>query len=266
MDLQLTGKRALITGGTRGIGKAVARLLLEEGARVVISGRDRTIADAAAAELAAVTGGEVHAALADTRSDAQVDALVAFTAARLGGLDIVINGAARALSPPTRPGVAGVSSADMLEELDTKVIGYLRVARAAAPHLIAGGWGRIINISGLAARLTGSIPGSARNIAVAALTKNLADELGPHGINVTVVHPGATRTARTAGAIAARAAAAGITPAEAERALYGGSLIGRIVEAEEVAAVVAFLASPLSAGITGDAIAVGGGVPGQIHY
>jgi NAD(P)-dependent dehydrogenase (short-subunit alcohol dehydrogenase family) len=266
MDLRLTGKRAIVTGGSRGIGKAIARALLDEGVRVVISGRDATVAQAAARELAQATGGEVHAQVADTRSDEAVDALVARAVELLGGLDIVVNNAARPGAAPQVPGVAGVASDYILDELDTKVVGYLRVARAAAPHLVAGGWGRIINISGLAARSAGSIPGSTRNIAVAALTKNLADELGPRGVNVTVVHPGATRTERTAETIARKAAADGISAAEAEQALYGGSLIGRIVEAEEVAAVVAFLASPVSAAINGDAIAAGGGVARVIHY
>lgn len=266
MDLRLTGKRAIVTGGSRGIGKAIARALLEEGVRVVISGRDATVGMAAARELAKATGGEVHAHVADTRSDEAVDALVAHAVELLGGLDIVVNNAARPGAAPQVPGVAGVTSDYILEELDTKLVGYLRVARAAAPHLVAGGWGRIINISGLAARSAGSIPGSTRNVAVAALTKNLADELGPQGVNVTVVHPGATRTERTAETISRKAAAEGISAAEAEKALYGGSLIGRIVEAEEVAAVVAFLASPVSAAINGDAIAAGGGVARVIHY
>lgn len=266
MELELQGKRALVTGGTRGIGKAIARALLAEGARVVISGRDQATADAAVRDLAEAGGGEVLAQIADTRSDTEVNALIAYAVHSLGGLDIVVNSAARPGAPPPVPGVAGVDSLWLLEELDTKVIGYLRVARAAAPHLIANGWGRIINISGLAARSTGSISGSARNVAVAALTKNLADELGPHGINVTVVHPGATRTERTAATIAAKSKADGSTPEEAERALYGHNLIGRIVEAEEVAAVVTFLASPRSAAITGDAIAVGGGSARAIHY
>jgi NAD(P)-dependent dehydrogenase (short-subunit alcohol dehydrogenase family) len=266
MDLKLAGKRAIVTGGSRGIGKAIARALLDEGVRVVISGRDRAVAEATATELAQATGGEVHALIADTRGDAEVDALVAATVERLGGLDIVVNGAARPGAPPKTPGVAGVESDYLLDELNTKLVGYLRVARAAAPHLIANRWGRIINISGLAARSAGSIPGSTRNVAVAALTKNLADELGPKGVNVTVVHPGATRTERTAGIVAAKATADGISVEQAEKALYGQSLIGRIVEAEEVAAVVAFLASPLSAAITGDAIAAGGGTARVIHY
>ena len=104
-----------------------------------------------------------------------------------------------------------------------------------------------------------------RNVAVAAMTKNIADELGPHGINVTVVHPGLTRTEATAGVVARMAAAQDITEAEAERTL-GRNTIGRIVEADEVADVVAFLASPRSVAITGDAIACGGGQPGTIHY
>jgi NAD(P)-dependent dehydrogenase (short-subunit alcohol dehydrogenase family) len=104
-----------------------------------------------------------------------------------------------------------------------------------------------------------------RNVAVAAMTKNLADELGPHGINVAVVHPGLTRTEATPGVIDRLATAQGISAEEAERNL-GRNAIRRIVEAEEVADVVAFLASPRSASITGDAIACGGGTPGAIYY
>jgi NAD(P)-dependent dehydrogenase (short-subunit alcohol dehydrogenase family) len=266
MDLQLAGKRALVTGGSRGIGKAIAKALAEEGVCVVISSRDATAGAAVAADLARETGSEVHALVADTRDDTQVDALVSGAVDLLGGLDIVVNNAARPGAVPAIPGVAGVESDYLLDELNTKLVGYLRVARAAAPHLVANGWGRIINISGLAARQTGTIPGSARNVAVAALTKNLADELGPKGINVTVVHPGATRTEKTADAVARKALADGTSPQEAEKALFGNSLIGRIIEAEEVAAVVTFLASPRSVAINGDAIAAGGGSPRAIHY
>jgi NAD(P)-dependent dehydrogenase (short-subunit alcohol dehydrogenase family) len=131
--------------------------------------------------------------------------------------------------------------------------------------MIEQGWGRIVNVSGLGARTTGSAVGSMRNVAVAAMTKNLADELGPKGINVTVVHPGLTRTEATPGVVARLAAARGISEEEAEGRLATNS-IRRIVEAEEVAWVVAFLASPRSVAITGDAIACGGGQPGAIHY
>src|SRR6476620_2015265 len=139
--------------------------------------------------------------------------------------------------------------------MHVKVLGYLRCAREFAPSMRENGWGRIINISGLAARQTGTILGSVRNVAVVALTKNLADELGPHGINVTVVHPGTTRTEKTPGVIAAQAAALGIAPEEAERRLAAGNSINRLIDARDVANVVAFLASPLSVAINGDAIA-----------
>lgn len=266
MDLQLKGKRAMVTGGSRGIGKAIARALAQEGVSVILSSRDIAAATAAAEELARETGSDVHAFVADTREDTDVDALIARAVEQLGGLDIVVNNAAQPGAKPDVPGVAGVTSDYLLEELNTKLVGYLRVARAAAPHLVANGWGRIINISGLAARQSGTIPGSTRNVAIAALTKNLADELGPKGVNVTVVHPGATRTEKTAITVAARAAAEGVSLEKAEKLLFGHSLIGRIVEAEEVAAVVTFLASPRSVAINGDAIAAGGGSPRAIHY
>ena len=105
-----------------------------------------------------------------------------------------------------------------------------------------------------------------RNIAVAALTKNLADELGAAGINVTVVHPGLTRTERTAPLVAARAEAQGVSERDVEDIMASGNSIQHLVDAREVADVVAFLCSPKSRAINGDAIAVGGGAPRSIHY
>ncbi|GGK03292.1 hypothetical protein GCM10010123_36520 [Pilimelia anulata] len=132
--------------------------------------------------------------------------------------------------------------------------------------MVARGWGRIVNIGGLSVRSAGNLVATLRNAGVVALTKNLADELGPHGVNVTVVHPGATVTERTPARVAAAAAEWGVPADEAARRLAAGTAIGRAVTADEVAAVVAFLASPAGVAINGDAIAAGGGATGPIHY
>jgi NAD(P)-dependent dehydrogenase (short-subunit alcohol dehydrogenase family) len=266
MDLQLTGKRALITGGSKGIGKAIARQLAREGVDLVVAARNEAEVAAAASELSAETGRLVVGLAVDTKDDASVKALIEGTVAALGGLDILVNAAAKPGGQAPPPKLAEITDAIFWDDVDVKVMGYLRTAREAAPHMAAAGWGRIINISGLAARSTGSIVGSVRNVAVAALTKNLADELGPLGINVTVVHPGLTRTEKTGPLVAARAAAAGVTEAEIEARLAANVTIGRIVDAAEVADIVAFLASPRSVAINGDAIACGGGAKGAIHY
>jgi NAD(P)-dependent dehydrogenase (short-subunit alcohol dehydrogenase family) len=132
--------------------------------------------------------------------------------------------------------------------------------------MVAQGWGRIVNISGLAARQTGNTVGSMRNVAVAAMTKNLADELGPSGINVTVVHPGLTRTERTAALVEAQARAQGISADLVLQRMADGNSIRHLVDAAEVANVVAFLASPKSIAINGESVAAGGGAPRSIHY
>src|SRR5207237_879661 len=150
-------------------------------------------------------------------------------------------------------------------DVNVKVMGYLRCAREVAPHMIQQRWGRIISVSGLAARSTGSIIGSIRNVAVVAMAKNLADELGPHGINVTVVHPSLTRTEKTPAAIAAFAERQGIGAADAEKRMVN-NLVGRWIDARDIAFVVTFLASPKAAAINGDVIAAGGGVKGSIYY
>ena len=259
MDLQVAGKRAVITGGSRGIGLAVARALVAEGADVALVARDQSTLRSAAAGLAGLRGGRVVTAVCDTGDDEAVTAMAASVRSELGGVEILVNSAARVNTGPM--------SDDMLDDqLNVKLKGYLRCARAFAPGMIAGGWGRIINISGMAARQTGSVVGSVRNVAVAAMTKNHADEYGPAGINVTVVHPGVTVTERTPDTLATIAAARGTTADEVRSSMERAVSIGRLVTADEVAHVVAFLSSPLSVAINGDAIVAGGGVRGSIHY
>ena len=267
MDLQLKGKRALVTGGSKGIGKAIARALLLEGADVALLARhEQTLLDAMA-ELALQTGGEVIAVVADTTSDDQVRQAVATAAKQLGGaIDILVNAAAEPAGYGAPPKLEEIAGDFLQREFDTKVMGYIRCAREVVPGMRAAGWGRVVNISGLAARQSGSAVGSMRNVAVAALTKNMADELGPAGIQVTVVHPGLTRTERTAPLIAQKAAATGRSAADVEREMAEGNSIRHLVDAREVADVVAFLCSPRSRAINGDAIAVGGGAPRSIHY
>jgi NAD(P)-dependent dehydrogenase (short-subunit alcohol dehydrogenase family) len=265
MDLELTGKRAVVTGGSRGIGLAIARALAGEGCDVALVARDAAALDAAAKTLAAASGRTVIGLPCDTGDDESVAAMAAAVHRRLGGADILVNAAARP-NTGAAVGIDDFDAAEFGEQVNVKVLGYLRCARAFVPGMRAAGWGRIISISGLAARSTGSVTGTVRNVAVAALTKNLADELGRDGINVTVVHPGVTVTEKTQEILAGRAERAGVSVAEVERQIGASVSIGRIVTAEEVAAVVAFLASPRSVAINGEAIAAGGGAAGPIYY
>jgi NAD(P)-dependent dehydrogenase (short-subunit alcohol dehydrogenase family) len=250
MDLQLAGKTALVTGGSRGIGRAVARALAQEGVDVALVARGREALEAAATELASATGRTVAAFAGDTGDDASVRQVVAAAAARLRGLDILVNCAA-----PTggaAPPLAELRDEQVWTDLNVKVLGYLRCARAAAPYMTERGWGRIVNLGGLAARGAGAMSTSVRNVAVVALTKNLAEELSPRGINVTAVHPGPTRTEAT--------------PADAAARMAHLTSVRRAIAADDVAAVVAFLCSPRAVAINGDVIAAGGGLGPAIYY
>jgi NAD(P)-dependent dehydrogenase (short-subunit alcohol dehydrogenase family) len=182
--------------------------------------------------------------------DDSVRDMVATAAGSLGGIDVLINNAAQP-GGTAPPNLAAVTTADFATDMNIKVMGYLRCVQQTAPLMAANGWGRIVNIGGLTAYRTGNMLSSIRVISVASLTKNLADELGASGITVNLVHPGTTRTERT-------------TPEQESRA--SDNLIGRMVDAEEVAWLVAFLCSPRSAGITGESIGCGGGIRGPIRY
>jgi NAD(P)-dependent dehydrogenase (short-subunit alcohol dehydrogenase family) len=266
MDLELRDKIALVTGGSRGIGKAVAWQLALEGANVAIVGRDSATLGATADELNRETDRRVLPVVADTGRNADVKEMVARVVQEFGRVDILVNCAAQPGGQAPPPKLAEVTDELFWSDVNVKVMGYLRCAREVAPHMVRQGWGRIVCISGLAARSTGSTIGSIRNVAVVAMVKNLADELGPHGINVTVVHPGTTRTEKSVQVYAAQARDAGITVEELERRLAANNSIRRIIDAREIAYVVAFLASPKSIAINGDVIAAGGGVGRSIYY
>jgi len=258
-------KVAVITGAASGIGEAAARAIADAGASVAALDRDTAGLERVVSELDGA-GAKALAFTLDLADTKSIPAGVAEVLAAFGRIDILVNCAARPGGQSTVPTLDGVTTEEFNDHMNVKVMGYLRGAQAVAPLMKAQGWGRIINISGMAARNAGSTIGSVRNVSVVALTKNLANLLGPDGINVTVVHPGATRTERTAGIITNRAASEGVSEAEIEAQMNSGNSIKHLVDSREIAYVVTFLASPRSIAINGDVIAAGGGMGTAIHY
>jgi NAD(P)-dependent dehydrogenase (short-subunit alcohol dehydrogenase family) len=270
MDLGLQGKLAIVAGGGRGIGKAIARELAREGVDMAIVSRSQEQLEITAQELQAETGRRIIPLVADVTSKEQVDRMVAQVIERLGGLHILVNSASLPGGTATGP-IDTLKDEELLHDFDVKYMGALRCARAAIPYLKTQGWGRIVNISGTNARTAGNLSGGARNVALVHFTKTLAMQLGRFGITVNCIHPGITRTERTPSLLAARAAQLGTTPEEAEKRDFApdsprGNAICRMVDAEEVAYVTAFLASEKSWSITGELIVANGGVGQAVYY
>ena len=272
MDFGLQDKHALVAGGGRGIGKAIARELAREGADLVISSRTLAELEKTAREIETETGRRVIPLAIDVTQREQVDRLAAEAAEKLGGLHILVNSASLPGGSPTATGpIETVNEDDLLSDFDVKYVGALRCARAAIPFLKEQGWGRIINISGANARNAGNLSGGARNVSLVHLTKTLSNQLGPHGITVNCIHPGITRTERTPGLLAVRAAKLGISPEELEQRDFapdspGGNAICRMVDASEIAYLTAFLASDKAWAITGEVITATGGTGNSVYY
>lgn len=266
MDLNLAGTCALVTGGSRGIGKAIARQLAREGVSLAIAARDHEALEMTAREISAETEQRIVPIVADTGRDADVRRMTDIALASLGRIQILVTCAAQAGGHAPAPTLAEITDDVFWGDVNVKVMGYLRCARELAPHLVRSGWGRIVMVSGLAARRTGSIVGSIRNVSVAALAKNLADTLGPFGVTVNCVHPGTTITERLPAVWEAQAAAQGLSVEEIARRAAAATSTNRVVTAADVADVVTFLCSPRAVAINGECIAVGGGTPGPIVY
>jgi NAD(P)-dependent dehydrogenase (short-subunit alcohol dehydrogenase family) len=249
MDLNLKGKVAIVTGGSKGLGKAIARALAEEGVSVAICARGSEELKHTAQEIETDTGIKVLPVRADMKSVDDIRSLVSATVQEFGGLDILVNNAASTI----RGSILNLPDEAWYNRFDGKVMGYIRCARESVPHMIRRGGGRIVNIGGTAARSATSRTAAANGVANAAVsnvTKFLSDDLAKHGIFVNCVHPGGVRA----------------VPAAEETNAESLPPIGRLVHPRELANVVLFLCSAKSSGITGQAICVDGGKGRGISY
>jgi NAD(P)-dependent dehydrogenase (short-subunit alcohol dehydrogenase family) len=258
MDLQLKGKVAVVTGGSLGIGRAVTEALAAEGVRVTIVARRQAQLDEVAAEITRATGVEVLGVAADVSDTAQVNAMMQRVAEHFGRIDILVNGAAHP-GGLVRSEIDEADPEGLLEDINIKVVGYMRCAKAAAPHMRQGGFGRIVNIGGLTGRGSKQLSGM-RNVAICHMTKTLSDQLGPHGITVNVIHPGVVETPHIHELYAKEAAKQGLSPAQVEANYAKATPIRRVLQPAEIADAVLFLASPRAGAITGESLGVDGGI------
>lgn len=262
MDLQLSGKRAIVTGGSAGIGKAIVAALVAEGVDVAVTSRSAERAKAAIADISGP--GRMIPIEAEMRDADAIAEMVREVTAQLGGVDILVNNAA-VVSGNEAEDFAGITDELVMTSFEEKFLGTLRACRAVVPGMKERGFGRIVNIAGHKARESGAIAAGARNSAVVHLTRTLSVELGRSGITVNAVLPFTTVTETLESRMAAVAARKGVTLEEHLHTIAARTSLGRLVTAAEVGDWVAFLASPRSVAMTGEVLALTGGVDRTIH-
>ena len=245
----LTGRVAIITGASRGIGQAIAQAFAAAGAQVALSSRKIEPLEAVMAEIKA-RGGEAIAIAAHTGDSSAVRALVTQTVERFGGVDILVNNAA------TNPHFGPLLTADegqWLKILDVNVLGYFRAAQAVVPELQKRGGGKIINMASVAGLRP--MPGmgvySVSKAAVLMLTQTLAQELGPHNIQVNAIAPGVIKTHFSSVLWQTESIA---------RSIQAATPLGRFGEVDDLTSAALYLASPASDYMTGAVMVIDGGM------
>jgi 3-oxoacyl-[acyl-carrier protein] reductase len=263
MSAGLKGRVTLVTGGSKGIGRATAEAFAREGVRLAICARGKADLDTAAAELRAL-GAEVVAMQADVTRSADIVRFVAAAVDAYGGIDILLNNAVSS----TQGGFAALSDEEWQHHIDVKLLGYVRCAREALPWLAKSGRGRIVNVGGMTARIVSEfrMTNGVVNAGVSNFTKHLAEQVGKDGITVNVVHPGYTQTPRLDGILRRWAELEGKSLEEATRLRLKEIPIGRFILPQDLANLVVFLCSDAASAITGQAIAVDGGSGRAISY
>lgn len=267
MDLQLTGKRALVTGSSGGIGAAIARVLAAEGVLVAIHGRDEGRAVQVLREIEA-TGGRAVVVLGDLSRDGDAERVAESASAALGGVDILVNNAG---GSGEKDPLERTSPEEWEEMYDKNVLSIVRLNRRLIPPMRRAGWGRIVNISSGAGAMpmaTGAAY-SAAKAAVNNLTVSLSKEVGRDGVTVNTISPGTILTPKLRRAFRGMARERGWADGgegewpEVEKAVVENVLansLARVGRVEEIAHAVAFLCSPLAGYITGANLRVDGGI------
>ena len=260
MDLGLTGKVAIVTGGSDGIGKAAAQRMAAEGARAVIVARRPEVLEAAAQDIRTATGGVVLPIQGDVTEPETVNRVLEMTLDNFGRIDILVNNAGTSMARPFE----AVSDTDWESDFNLKVWGAVRFIRAVIPAMRTVGGGRIINVTNLGGRTPGasSMPTSISRAAGIAITKALSKDLAKDNILVTTVCIGLIKSGQNRrGYERQKATNPNLTLEEfyVERAQARGIPLGRVGEAHEAGDVIAFLASERASYLTGIAINIDGG-------
>lgn len=257
MELGLKGKVAIITGGTEGIGKATALTLAREGAKVAICARRKALLDATAAEITKA-GGEALAVVADMSKAADCERFINETVKRFGRIDILLNNAGTS----ARGSFLELDDATWTADIELKVFGAIRCTRLAIPHMKKQGGGRIINItiSGAKQPGAGSMPTSVSRAAGLAITKALSKEFAPDNILVNTICIGKIKS----GQHERRYTKDGVSADDYYAKIGKDIPLKRAGEAQEVANVIAFLASDAASYVTGTSINLDGGISGVL--
>jgi NAD(P)-dependent dehydrogenase (short-subunit alcohol dehydrogenase family) len=256
MELGLSGKVAVVTGGSAGIGKAVAGVLAGEGAQVAICARSPDGLEAAQREIEAETGSDVLTVQADFSHPQDIERSVQETVDHFGGVDILVHSVGSSMFGSFDQ----VPDERWVSDINLKLLGAVRVCRAAIPHIRKRGGGRIVNIAGNSGKqpYMWHYPGGASNAALLHFTHALAQELCKDNILVTAVCPGPVETRRLRKQIGALAALWEMPVEEAEKHFYESQPMGRAATPEEVAYLVAFLVSDKASYISGTYVTIDG--------
>lgn len=258
MDLGIKGRSAIVTGGSRGIGRETARQFLEEGVRVTICGRNKDTLEKTRDELAKATGGEIQAVVADMTKEADIARLVDAAKQKFGTVDILVNNAGQMYSGRFEV----MNDAGLKEQFETKIFGFLRAIRLVYPIMKAQRWGRIVNMIGGAGKepdpyMFGS---GITNSGLLNITKSLSSEFGEEGILVNAVCPGWVDTnlwRRNAQGLANELGAK--SEEEARRLAARKNAVNRFGKPEELANAIVFLCSERASYITGISLNLDGG-------
>jgi len=255
MDLGIEGKVALVTGGTRGIGLAIARRFLAEGAKVAICGRDEARLHAARAELE--QSGDVVAIRCDTADAEQRERFVADAASDLGRIDILVNNA----GTHVRGNLETMREEDLQRQLNDKLFGFFGMIREVLPHMRRAGDGRIVNIIGQATRHPhpDRMPSGIANAAAQAMTKSVADAVARDNVRVNSVCPQYIETDIITATLSKEMRERGIDRATAASGFTRANVLGRLGQPDEIADLVAFIVSDRANFVTGSSVSIDGG-------